>query len=127
MEPKPASPSDNTTLTAVVADYTANGFDGEFELVERSGDLRCFTCSTVTASHEVAIHSIRRLEGASDPADMVSVLAVTCPACDANGVLVLKYGPEASIEEAEFLARARDERSDDVAPAGAAPDETAAS
>ena len=127
MTTSPPSPSDNTTLTEVVGGYTADGFDGEFEIVEHSGDLKCFTCSTVIASRDVPIHSIRRLEGASDPADMVSVMAVTCPACSARGVLVVKYGPEASIEEAEFLAHARDQRSDDVAPAGAAPDETAAS
>ncbi len=123
----PDGPSDNTTLTDVVAGYTADGFTGEFEIVEHSGDLRCFTCSTVTASRDVPIHSIRRLEGASDPADMVSIVAVTCPTCRARGVLVVKYGPEATIDEAEFLVHARDQRSDDVAPGAAAPDEAQAS
>ena len=42
----------------------------------------------------------RRLEGASDPDDMISVVAVTCPRCGTGGTLVLKYGPTAPENEA---------------------------
>ena len=45
-----------------------------------------------------------RLEGASDPADMSLVVPLDCPDCGARGVLVLRYGPEASMEEADVLA-----------------------
>lgn len=119
------APSDRTTLTDVLAAYQEAGFDGEFELVLRSGDLRCLACGTVSDPASVAISSRRRLEGASDPADMLSVLALACPACHAKGVLVLHFGPEATAEDVAFMARVRDERGQDSLPADAAPDEEA--
>jgi hypothetical protein len=122
-EPSATHPSDNTTLVAVLAGYAADGFDADFELIEDTGDLCCATCSTVVPPEQVPIHSIRRLEGASDPADMAAVCAITCRACGATGTVIVRYGPEASIEEAEFLVRAQDRRDDAVAPSDAAPGE----
>ena len=49
------------------------------------------------------VHSLCRLEGASDPDDMAAVVALTCPNCQAKVVLVLKYGPDATAEEADVL------------------------
>ena len=40
-------------------------------------------------------------EGASDPADMVMVVPLTCPVCATTGTLVLHYGAE--VTEAEEL------------------------
>ena len=45
----------------------------------------------------------RRLEGASDPTDMVIVLSFHCPICDRAGTLVLHYGPDAGEEEVDAL------------------------
>jgi hypothetical protein len=122
-EPSGAAPSDNTTLVDVLAAYAAGGFDAEFELVDGSGDLHCSTCRSVLVAEQVPLHSIRRLEGASDPDDMMAVCAVTCRNCGAKGAVVVKYGPSATIEEAEFLRRARDRRDDAVAPPDATPGE----
>ena len=124
MTPTPSSPpSDHTTLQAVLAGSAGEGFVGVFELVGEDGDLRCADCSSVVTASNVPVHSIRRLEGASDPADMLAVCAITCPSCGSRGAVVVHYGPMASVEEAEFLSRARDHRSDDVVPPDAAPGE----
>ncbi|HEY5875990.1 MAG TPA: hypothetical protein VIT64_11835 [Ilumatobacteraceae bacterium] len=118
-----AAPSDNTTLTEVLAAYAAEGFDAEFELVDGSGDLHCSTCGSTLVAEQVPLHSIRRLEGASDPDDMLAVCAVTCRNCAAQGAVVVRYGPGATIEEAEFLGRAKDRRDDAAAPPDSAPGE----
>ena len=52
----------------------------------------------MTADHST------RLEGASDPADMMMVVPTTCPECGARGSLILHYGPAASAEEADVMA-----------------------
>ena len=122
-EPSGSAPSDNTTLTEVLAAYAADGFDAEFELVDGSGDLHCGTCRSTLVAEQVPLHSIRRLEGASDPDDMLAVCAVTCRNCGAQGAVVVRYGPGATIEEAEFLRRAKDRRDDAVAPPDSAPGE----
>jgi hypothetical protein len=102
------SPSDNTTLTAVLAGYAAAGFDGEFTI---DGDgVRCLSCDTVSDPSRLVLESLRRLEGASDPADMAAVLALTCPSCGRRGTLVVRFGPEASAAEAQLMQRVRDER-----------------
>jgi hypothetical protein len=72
----------------------------------------------------VELVSIRRLEGASDPADMLAVVALRCPACGAQGVLTLGYGPDTSPEEADVLLGLEDHRGASAAvPADAAPGE----
>ena len=58
-----------------------------------------------------------------DPDDMLAVCAVTCRNCGAQGAVVVTYGPGATIEEAEFLSRAKDRRDDAVAPSDSAPGE----
>lgn len=70
------------------------------------------------------MHSMRRLEGASDPDDMMAVAAVTCPVCRIDGVLVLSYGPAASAEHADVLLGLRDERGAGQTPPDAATGET---
>lgn len=121
--PLASVPSDNTTLTAVLDAYAGEGFDGVFQLLEDAGEVCCSTCHAVVPPEQVPIHSVRRLEGASDPADMVAVCAITCVNCSARGTIVVKFGPDASIGEAEFLSLARDQRHDAAAPPDAAPGE----
>jgi hypothetical protein len=100
-------PSD-TSLSEVLQGLADNGFTGQFELDQDSGSATCLTCSTVTEADQLVVATKRRLEGASDPADMSMVLGLTCPACGTNGVLVCRYGPEASAGEAELLRHIRD-------------------
>ena len=117
------SPSDNTTLTAVLASYATAGFDGSF-LVDDDA-IRCQSCRAASQPSELRISSLRRLEGASDPADMSAVLALICPRCGQRGTVVVMFGPEASAAEVDLLRQARDDRlsDEDELPAAAAPHE----
>jgi hypothetical protein len=99
---EPGVPSDNTTLSEVLDEFLRSGFAGDVR-VSDDGRLCCGVCGYCAAATEVALQEIRRLEGASDPADMVAVLAMTCPACKSDGVAVASYGPEASPGEALVL------------------------
>ncbi len=120
--PNPGSPSDNTTLVDVLHGYEADGWTTTFELFD-DGSLRCGSCDRTVAAAAVTVHSLRRLEGASDPDDMLAVVAVTCPHCGSGGVVTLNYGPEMTEGQIALLHHAQDHRSDGNAPAAAAPDE----
>ena len=115
-------PSDHTTLSALVDDYEQAGFTGQFE-VESATAVRCATCGAVSEAADVPMHSLRRVEGASDPADMAALVALSCPSCGSRGTLVLTYGAAASPEEGDVLGALRDRRHDDVAPPSSAPGE----
>jgi hypothetical protein len=60
----------------------------------------------------------------SDPADMVAVVAITCPVCGARGTSILGFGPNATEQDSEVLSNLRDHRGDDAAPGHSAPGET---
>jgi hypothetical protein len=115
-------PSDNTTLTAVLAEYEAAGYAGQFEVISESA-IGCVTCGVETDPAEFAMAGLRRLEGASDPDDMLSVVAVSCPRCQIRGTLVLGYGPNASADEAAVGKQLRDERGESGLPPSSEPGE----
>ena len=102
MDPVAGAPSDNTTVSAVLAQLAEEGWDGSFTPLEQ-GRLRCGSCRAELDAGEVDVRSLRRLEGASDPADMVAVVAARCPRCAATGSMVLGYGPDASVEDSDVL------------------------
>jgi hypothetical protein len=120
---EPAAPDDNTTLRSVLAKYAEAGFDGDFSSADGPGVL-CHRCNTTSVASTVTMTSLRRLEGASDPADMMSVAAISCPACGKRGTLILGFGPNASANDAEVFTALQDRRGEDELPAAAAPDET---
>ena len=129
-QPPEEGPSDRTTLTAVVDAYRASGFAGDFFAEEgtppgAAAVVRCGRCSSALDPHTLEMHSIRRMEGASDPADMLSVVATTCPVCGNDGTLVLSYGPMSSAVDAEVFGAMRDRRDDDVLPPNHSADEVA--
>jgi hypothetical protein len=111
-EPDPASgpptdyPSD-VSLAEVLADFERAGFDGHFDIDEDSGTCLCTACGHAAAAEEVEVADARRLEGASDPAEMASVIGVRCPTCGRQGTVVCRYGPEASAGEAALLRASR--------------------
>jgi hypothetical protein len=100
-------PSDNTTLTSILAGLTAEGYDHDFSVVPDAASMRCDACGTVSPAEAFAVDAIRRLEGASDPDEMMSVVIGRCPACQARGVAVLGYGPAASADDAAVASRLR--------------------
>jgi hypothetical protein len=107
MSQEPGVPSDNTTLSAVLAEYAAAGYDGTFEVLSEVA-IGCVACAAESEPAEFAVGGWRRLEGASDPDDMLSVIAVSCPRCGAGGTLVLGYGPAAAADEAAVGKRLRE-------------------
>lgn len=115
-----STPNDNTTLTEVLDSYAAAGATGRFTPV--SGALiECGSCGSALEASRFSILSLRRLEGASDPDDMISVVVTRCPVCGAEGTLVLGYGPTASPEDQDVQLSLADRRSDPQRPGDAAP------
>jgi hypothetical protein len=94
-EPVPGEPRDATTLLGVLAELETDGYRGGF-MARDGATLECLTCRTRTAVSDMRVTRISRLEGASDPDDMLAVVALVCPVCTAKGTIVLNYGPEAS-------------------------------
>jgi len=104
-------PNDNTTLMAVLESFAADGWTENMSATEE-GEVRCPNCDTVSPAEDVALDRLRRLEGASDPDDMMAVLAVTCPSCGARGAVVAHFGPNASEGDVLLLQALEDERPD---------------
>jgi hypothetical protein len=100
--PVAGAPSDNTSLVAVLAGLRDSGYDAQFSVTD-DGDLCCRSCDRCATPADVQLDELRRLEGASDPADMVAVLAVRCPSCEARGTAVVRYGPEAEVGHSILL------------------------
>lgn len=81
-----------TTLVDVLARARAHGFTGDFTTRD-DATIECASCDRARPARDYRTHGHRRLEGASDAADLLIVVAVRCPACDTGGALVLGYGP----------------------------------
>jgi hypothetical protein len=90
------------TLLSVLDHFAALGFTGQFD-AQAGAVVRCLTCRQGTAAAEMDVEDLRRLEGASDPSDMLAVAAMRCPHCGARGTLVLNFGPEATAEDDDVL------------------------
>lgn len=99
----PGVPSDNTTVEAVLTGFAEKGFVGDL-WSKPNGHILCGACRATSPAGAFEIGMQRRLEGASDPADMQLVVGATCPSCGARGVLSLHYGPTAGQEDADVLA-----------------------
>lgn len=93
------APSDNVTLVELIDALDADGYTAQL-LPRDGGAVECSHCGTVTPAAELTVTTARRLEGASDPDDMVTVYAARCPACQAGGTIVLGFGVNATGEEA---------------------------
>ncbi len=103
------SPRDASSLVAVLEDFRARGFTVDFAVLD-DGRLACGACRARSEPSSASMEGLRRVEGASDPADMAAVLGITCPSCGARGALVVRYGPEASAGEATLLRAVEDDR-----------------
>ena len=97
--------SEDATLTELLAAYAEGGFGGSFSVAEGAG-LECHSCGARFPAAEAEMSSLRRMEVASDPADMVAVVALTCPRCATAGTAVLGFGPAASAEDGDVLGTA---------------------
>jgi hypothetical protein len=95
-------PSDNTTMTRVIEHYERQGYGGQFVVVA-GGSVVCSSCGAESVVADLEVDGRRRLEGASDPADMAMIVALRCPVCATGGTAIVRYGPEAEPEHSEFL------------------------
>lgn len=102
-EARPASSPTDTSLVKVLGELEAEGYGGQFMTLE-GGSVRCLTCRTETPAADLDADRVRRLEGVSDPADMVMIVPVTCPSCGTKGALVAQFGPESSAADADVVA-----------------------
>lgn len=100
----PFVPSDNTTLTSVLDGFVTEGYIGHLT-AEEGGSLVCSGCGNATPAAEFRVDAVRRLEGASEPDEMVSVVAARCPRCGQLGSAVLGYGPVASGADTDVAAQ----------------------
>lgn len=91
------------SLVDVLTDYEARGFRGQFR-ARVGGVVECDACNTECDAAELEVRFYERLEGVSDPADMMLVVAASCPKCGEDGTLVLTYGPMAPQEDTEVEA-----------------------
>lgn len=120
----PAGSPGNVTLVDVLRTLSEAGYDTDF-FVQDDGNVCCGRCRACQPPEGLALDGVRRLEGASDPADMAAVLAVRCDACGSRGTAVVRFGPEASAGEAILLTGLDDQRpsgidvAEDVATPGA--------
>ena len=105
-QPVAGAPSDNTTLSAVLASLEQSGYGAQL-IPHEEGDVTCAACGSRAAAGALAVEESRRLEGASDPDDMVRVVAVLCPSCGVGGTLVLGFGANASPADAAVGASLR--------------------
>jgi hypothetical protein len=115
-------PSDNTTLVSVLGDYAAAGYAGQFEVMSESA-IACLSCGQESDPAQFDMAGLRRLEGASDPDDMLSVIAMACPRCESRGTLVVGFGPNASATDAAVCKQLRDRRGEQSIPPSSAPGE----
>jgi hypothetical protein len=102
---------DAETLLDVLRRFSEEGFTGSFSAVDTGGTksarLRCETCHEEFGADAPDVTELRRLEGASDPDDMLAVAALRCPRCSTCGALVLNYGPTAAPADAAALLALR--------------------
>jgi hypothetical protein len=93
---------DASTILDVVNAFEAQGFTGQFAARE-DGEVECIACHHRIDLAITNVDGFRRLEGASDPDDMLAAIALTCPRCRARGTLIVAYGPMSSPEDAAVL------------------------
>jgi hypothetical protein len=100
-------PSDNDSLTGVLRDLASDGFGASYrparERVEGRAAVVCGACGRSTPAADLEVVAERRMEGASEPDEMLLAVAAPCPACGAGGVIVLGYGPNASVEDSDIV------------------------
>ena len=106
-------PSD-VTLTSVIDAYRADGYDIDYAV---ENDVLVDGEGRAIDPVDVVVVSMRRLEGASDPADELVVAAITIRDGSGCGTVVLRFGPEASAAEAFLLRAADDQRGQADVPA----------
>ncbi|MEZ5244903.1 MAG: hypothetical protein R2707_07395 [Acidimicrobiales bacterium] len=107
--PTDSSPLDPTfargsdTLVTVLASAAAAGYATAMT-VSPGAVMVCGNCAEHAAARAVSVDRYRRLEGASDAADLMLVALVRCPHCEIGGTLTFGYGPNSGVDDDDFLS-----------------------
>jgi len=101
--PSGSSTAAPASLVDVLAQLREAGWTDDLR-TEPEGRVRCPSCEGSVPAHELEAVAHRRLEGESDPADMLLVVAARCRGCGGAGVLTLGFGPNADERDADVLA-----------------------
>lgn len=96
-------PSDNDTLQRVLAELAADGWSSDADARE-GATVHFRACGHDAPAADLDVAHLRRMEGASDPDDLLAVIAAPCPVCGTRAVLVAHYGPTAGPADADVLA-----------------------
>ena len=92
-----------SNLADLLSGFELEGYRGQ--MAARPGArILCMACHQESDAEEMEVDGLQRVEGASDPADMLIVAALVCPICGTQGTLVLTYGPEADPDDSEVLS-----------------------
>ena len=97
--PVKGAPSDNTTLLSILTSFEDQGFTAQL-IPAGNASVQCGVCNETSPASAFEVSAMRRLEGASDPDDMLTIIGARCPRCSSAGALILGYGPNASQEDA---------------------------
>jgi hypothetical protein len=108
------------TIADFIRDFEQQGFTSEFS-VRPGGRLRCSSCGRRVRAGDVSVHSLRRVEGVSDPADQSLIGALECPECGSLGTATFCHGAHCPPEDGEVLRQLHDVRPSTAATAGALP------
>jgi hypothetical protein len=100
-------PPDDSTLGEVMEAFELEGYRGQMA-ARPAGLVLCLSCHRESDASEMEVNRLRRVEGVSDPAEMLAIAALVCPVCGTPGTLVLGYGPEATRDDSDVLARLAD-------------------
>ena len=99
---EPEQATDATTLLSVLTAAAEAGYRDQI-MVTDDGRLRCTKCDTTVSAADFHVEGFQRLEGASDPADMLIVVWGHCAGCDRGGVAIIGYGPNAGPADSDVL------------------------
>jgi hypothetical protein len=97
------------SLLGILATFRDEGFTYDFA-TRAGGMVECGQCHVPHRADTLELHRLERLEGDSDPAEMLAVCAVACPSCGIRGSLVLTFGPESTREDDDVLELLDDAR-----------------
>lgn len=101
--------SGGLSIADALREFESRGYVSQF-VIRPGGLVECENCGTQHRPERVTMEAMRRIEGVSDPADMVFVGALRCPRCGATGTATIKYGPLAREEDAKVLRGLEDQR-----------------
>src|SRR3954471_6490469 len=97
------------SLLGILSAFRDDGFTYDFH-ARPGGIVECGECHAPHPANTLALHQLERLEGDSDPAQMLAVGAVACPKCGVGGTLFLTFGPESTREDDDVLVLLDDAR-----------------